>query len=178
MMPSHSCPGGQEWTPSSAAQPSLGSRGSNGGLYPDLYRPRVLQRLMNTPVGDVLAAAGGERTYRRAIRASLGHPLTDPELHQLWLPPPPVTGYTFSAISCATSTNGRRTRAGGQQRSSPTPGRCCSSEVPWTKTVADILAVIAGQMRFLAARQPIPQPPIPDPAQRRSIQVDKPLSST
>ncbi|MGW4068365.1 alpha/beta fold hydrolase [Nocardia grenadensis] len=57
----------------------------NGGLYPDLYRPRPVQRLLNSPVGSLLAATIGERTYHRSIQASLGRRLDDAEVHELWL---------------------------------------------------------------------------------------------
>ncbi|WP_227984010.1 alpha/beta fold hydrolase [Nocardia spumae] len=57
----------------------------NGGLYPDLYRPLPIQRLMASPAGKVLGPLMSERTFRPSLRRILGRPVSDADLHQMWL---------------------------------------------------------------------------------------------
>ncbi|MGV9680223.1 alpha/beta fold hydrolase [Nocardia sp. NPDC003482] len=57
----------------------------NGGLYVDLYRPMPIQRVMLSPLGKVLGPLMSEPTYRMTIRRTLGRPLSDDVLHQMWL---------------------------------------------------------------------------------------------
>ncbi|MFF0501881.1 alpha/beta fold hydrolase [Nocardia aobensis] len=57
----------------------------NGGLYPDLYRPLPIQHLMTTPIGRILNPLMSETTFRMTLRRILGRPVSDTDLHQMWL---------------------------------------------------------------------------------------------
>ncbi len=57
----------------------------NGGLYPDLHRPILIQRLVHSPLGIVLARLATERTYASSLRSIFGRPVADDVLHELWL---------------------------------------------------------------------------------------------
>lgn len=60
----------------------------NGGLYPDLHRPLLVQKLLLHPrTGPLLAARMDERALRRGLRRVFApdHPPSDAELHQHWL---------------------------------------------------------------------------------------------
>ncbi|MFM1729893.1 alpha/beta hydrolase [Prescottella soli] len=58
----------------------------NGGLFPETHRPRLIQRLLLTPAGSVVAAMLTERAFVRSLAAVFG-PQTRPtsqEMHQFW----------------------------------------------------------------------------------------------
>ncbi|MFI5779147.1 alpha/beta fold hydrolase [Nocardia sp. NPDC051570] len=57
----------------------------NGGLYADLYRPMAIQKLMASPLGKLLGPLMSETSYRMSIHRTLGRPLSDAEVHQMWL---------------------------------------------------------------------------------------------
>ncbi len=57
----------------------------NGGLYPDLHRPILVQRLMHGPLGIVLTRLASERTHASALRSIFGRPVSDAVLHEMWL---------------------------------------------------------------------------------------------
>lgn len=57
----------------------------NGGLYPDLHRPILIQRLLHSPLGIVLARLASEPTYASSLRSILGRPVPDEVLHEMWL---------------------------------------------------------------------------------------------
>ncbi|NKY89098.1 alpha/beta fold hydrolase [Nocardia veterana] len=57
----------------------------NGGLYPDLYRPLPIQRLMTTRIGKALNPMMSEATFRLTLRRILGRPVSDADLHEMWL---------------------------------------------------------------------------------------------
>lgn len=57
----------------------------NGGLYPDLHRPLLIQRLMRGRLGPVLGHVVSERTFRSSMRRVLGRQVSDEWLHQMWL---------------------------------------------------------------------------------------------
>lgn len=57
----------------------------NGGLYADLHRPLLIQRLIHGPLGAILARASTETTYRGSLRKVLGRPVADDDLHEMWL---------------------------------------------------------------------------------------------
>lgn len=57
----------------------------NGGLYADLYRPIAIQKLLLSPIGPVLATLATERSYRGTLRRTLGRPVSDDDLHDMWL---------------------------------------------------------------------------------------------
>lgn len=50
----------------------------NGGLFPETHRPRLIQRLLASPVGPVVAWFSTERTFRRNLAATFG-PHTQPD---------------------------------------------------------------------------------------------------
>jgi len=59
----------------------------NGGLYPDLHRPILIQRLLAQPLlGPLLARAMTERAFRQSFRSifSPAHQPSDDELRQHW----------------------------------------------------------------------------------------------
>jgi pimeloyl-ACP methyl ester carboxylesterase len=59
----------------------------NGGLYPDLHRALLVQRLLRSPVtGPLVSRLVTEGAFRRGMAQviSKGHPLTDDELRQHW----------------------------------------------------------------------------------------------
>jgi pimeloyl-ACP methyl ester carboxylesterase len=56
----------------------------NGGLYPDLHRPVLIQRLLRSKAGPLLARATTERRFRATMRQILGRPVSDQVLHELW----------------------------------------------------------------------------------------------
>jgi hypothetical protein len=41
----------------------------NGGLFPETHRARFIQRLLNSPIGGLVARLGNERTFRRSFSA-------------------------------------------------------------------------------------------------------------
>lgn len=58
----------------------------NGGLFPETHRPRLIQRLLLTPLGPLLSAAANERSFARSFRAVFGA-RTQPDavaMHQFW----------------------------------------------------------------------------------------------
>lgn len=57
----------------------------NGGLYPDLYRPLPIQRLLLSPIGSLLARATTETSYRISLRKTLGRKISEEDLHEMWL---------------------------------------------------------------------------------------------
>ncbi|GAA2799661.1 alpha/beta hydrolase [Kitasatospora paracochleata] len=57
----------------------------NGGLYADLHRPVLAQRLLHGPLGPLLVRAMNERRFRASMRRVLGRPVPDRVLHDMWL---------------------------------------------------------------------------------------------
>jgi pimeloyl-ACP methyl ester carboxylesterase len=59
----------------------------NHGLYADLYRPRLIQRLLRTPFGPLLTRSMTERVFARMFVRIFApaHRPTPGELHQHWL---------------------------------------------------------------------------------------------
>lgn len=57
----------------------------NGGVYPDLHRPILVQRLLHSPVGRVLGRFRTERTFRAAMHRITARPIDPADLHELWL---------------------------------------------------------------------------------------------
>jgi pimeloyl-ACP methyl ester carboxylesterase len=58
----------------------------NGGLFPETHRPRLVQRLLMSPLGPLLGRRLDERRFARSFRAIFG-PCTAPsaaELHDFW----------------------------------------------------------------------------------------------
>lgn len=58
----------------------------NGGLFPESHRPRLIQKLLRTPVGPLLAALISERSFARSFAAVFG-PDSKPDataMHEFW----------------------------------------------------------------------------------------------
>ncbi len=58
----------------------------NGGLFPELHRPRFIQRLLLSPVGSLAARLSTERTFRRNMKNifSKEHPPSNAFLSASW----------------------------------------------------------------------------------------------
>ena len=59
----------------------------NGGLFPEMHRPRLVQKALAGPLGPVVARLSTERIFSRTFSEVFG-PGTKPnaeELHQFWL---------------------------------------------------------------------------------------------
>jgi pimeloyl-ACP methyl ester carboxylesterase len=57
----------------------------NGGLYPEVYRPLAIQRLLHGPLGNVLGPLISERMFRMSMAKILGRPVDEQTLHEMWL---------------------------------------------------------------------------------------------
>lgn len=57
---------------------------TNGGLYADLHRPLVVQRLLHSPLGSILGPAMTEASFRMSLRKVLARPVADEVLHDMW----------------------------------------------------------------------------------------------
>jgi pimeloyl-ACP methyl ester carboxylesterase len=57
----------------------------NGGLYPAVNRPLAIQRLLHSPLGNVLGPLSTERTFRMSMGKILGRPVGEETLHDMWL---------------------------------------------------------------------------------------------
>jgi pimeloyl-ACP methyl ester carboxylesterase len=58
----------------------------NGGLFPETHRPRLIQRVLASPLGPLVARLSTERTFARSFAAVFG-PRTKPtpdEMHAFW----------------------------------------------------------------------------------------------
>lgn len=58
----------------------------NGGLFPETHRARVVQKLLATPLGPLLASLSGRRSFDRTMRGIFGPDTqpTDDELEALY----------------------------------------------------------------------------------------------
>ncbi|MEV7415397.1 alpha/beta hydrolase [Streptomyces sp. NPDC089919] len=56
----------------------------NGGLYPDLHRPVLLQRLLHGPLGPLLARLTTRRRFGSTLRNVLGREVAEADLDDLW----------------------------------------------------------------------------------------------
>ncbi|KAA0021458.1 alpha/beta hydrolase [Antrihabitans cavernicola] len=56
----------------------------NGGLYSDLYRPLLIQRVILSPIGSILVRGMTETSYRASLRKTLGRPISDEDFHEMW----------------------------------------------------------------------------------------------
>lgn len=57
----------------------------NGGLFPETHRPRLIQRLLASPIGPLVARLSNERTFARTFSALFVTPPSRDELHAFWL---------------------------------------------------------------------------------------------
>ncbi|MEV6218239.1 alpha/beta hydrolase [Nocardia sp. NPDC051833] len=56
----------------------------NGGLYPDLHRPVLMQRLLHGRLGPLLGRLGSERSFRAVMGQIMGRAVGDEELSAMW----------------------------------------------------------------------------------------------
>ncbi len=57
----------------------------NGGLLPETHRPRLIQRLLASPLGPLIAKLTNERTFAKTFAAVFAKPPSIAELHSFWL---------------------------------------------------------------------------------------------
>ncbi|PTL81038.1 alpha/beta hydrolase [Vitiosangium sp. GDMCC 1.1324] len=72
-----------------AGRPGLVLRSScflNGGLFPEVYQPRLIQRLLASPVGSVIARLFNQRSFERSFSAIFGEKTrpSKQELNEFW----------------------------------------------------------------------------------------------
>jgi pimeloyl-ACP methyl ester carboxylesterase len=56
----------------------------NAGVYPDLHRPLLVQRLLRSRLGPLVARMSSERTLARSLGAICERPLDNDLVHDLW----------------------------------------------------------------------------------------------
>lgn len=56
----------------------------NGGLFPETHRPRLIQRLLASPLGPLVARLSNERMFARSFSALFVTPPSRDELHAFW----------------------------------------------------------------------------------------------
>lgn len=56
----------------------------NGGLYPDLHRPVLMQQLLHSRVGPLLAALATRGRFAAALRGVLGKEVSQGDLYAMW----------------------------------------------------------------------------------------------
>ncbi len=56
----------------------------NGGLFPETHRPRVIQRLLASPLGPLVAKLSNERAFARSFAALFVTPPSADEMHSFW----------------------------------------------------------------------------------------------
>jgi pimeloyl-ACP methyl ester carboxylesterase len=56
----------------------------NGGVYPDLHRPLLVQRLLRSPAGPLLGRVLSERVLARSLATICAKPLGPAIVHDLW----------------------------------------------------------------------------------------------
>jgi pimeloyl-ACP methyl ester carboxylesterase len=57
----------------------------NGGLFPESHRPRLIQRLLASPLGPLVARHTTERTFGASFAALFATPPSPDELHAFWV---------------------------------------------------------------------------------------------
>jgi pimeloyl-ACP methyl ester carboxylesterase len=59
----------------------------NGGLFPETHRPRLIQRLLASPLGPAVGVLGGESAFARSLASVFGPDTkpTEEEMHQFWI---------------------------------------------------------------------------------------------
>lgn len=57
----------------------------NGGLFPETHRARLIQRLLASPLGPLVARLSTERAFTRSLSAVFAKPPSPAELHAFWL---------------------------------------------------------------------------------------------
>jgi len=58
----------------------------NGGIFPEVHRPRFIQKMLSSPLGYLVAKLSTERTFRRNMRNifSRQHPPDEEFIHESW----------------------------------------------------------------------------------------------
>jgi pimeloyl-ACP methyl ester carboxylesterase len=56
----------------------------NGGLFPETHRPRLIQRLLASPLGPLVARLSNERAFARSFEALFVKPPSRAEVHAFW----------------------------------------------------------------------------------------------
>jgi pimeloyl-ACP methyl ester carboxylesterase len=57
----------------------------NGGLFPESHRPRLIQRLLASPIGPFVAKLSNEKTFAKTFTSLFVKPPSRDELHSFWL---------------------------------------------------------------------------------------------
>jgi pimeloyl-ACP methyl ester carboxylesterase len=59
----------------------------NGGLFPETHRPRLVQKLLRSPLGPLVSRLVNRRGFARSMTALFGpgHPPTESELGAFWI---------------------------------------------------------------------------------------------
>ena len=57
----------------------------NGGLFPETHRPRLIQRVLASPLGPLVSKLANERTFARSLASLFVTPPSADELHSFWL---------------------------------------------------------------------------------------------
>lgn len=57
---------------------------TNGGLFPESHRPRLVQKLLRSPIGPLVARAVNERAFRRSFAPIFAVKPSDEELAEYW----------------------------------------------------------------------------------------------
>lgn len=58
----------------------------NGGIFPEMHRPRLIQKLLNSPIGFLISSLAGESRFRKSFSEVFGKNTkpTDQELKDFW----------------------------------------------------------------------------------------------
>ncbi len=57
----------------------------NGGLFPETHRPRLIQRLLASPLGPLIARVTTERSFHKSFASVFARPPSRDELHAFWV---------------------------------------------------------------------------------------------
>jgi pimeloyl-ACP methyl ester carboxylesterase len=57
----------------------------NGGLFPETHRARLIQRVLASPVGPLVARLSNERSFTKSFTSIFAKPPSADELHSFWL---------------------------------------------------------------------------------------------
>jgi pimeloyl-ACP methyl ester carboxylesterase len=57
----------------------------NGGLFSETHRPRLIQRVLASPIGPIIARLTNERAFARSFTALFAKPPSREELHSFWV---------------------------------------------------------------------------------------------
>ncbi len=56
----------------------------NGGVFPELHRPLLTQKLLASPLGPLVARLSSFKTFAQSMRRIWGGPVDDQELRAMW----------------------------------------------------------------------------------------------